>query len=418
MLVYKFGGASVKDVAGVKNVAEIIRMANQPLVVVVSAMGKMTNALEVLVEKFVNREDTAHVLDEIKQYHLQIIDGLWGTRSSPFLDNFYTYFSKLENKLKHTPSLNYDYDYDRIVSYGELLSTSIVSAWLTQTGFNNQWIDAREILRTSNDFREGRILWELSEKLVKEKITFGNCNTYITQGFIGSTVNNQTTTLGREGSDYTAATFGHLLDAESVTVWKDVPGVYNADPRWFPNPELIPEMSFREAIELAFYGATVLHPKTMKPLQNKRIPLFIKSFVEPSLPGTRVHNEVPMQKVLPIFIRKQNQALVSIAPLDFSFIVENNLRDIFDIFTEHRVKVNLMQNSAMSFSVAINYDQRRFEPMMDLLKQKYKVTYNLDAELLTIRHYTPEVVQQYTGHCHILVEQRSRNTANFLYKNE
>ncbi|MFB6320782.1 aspartate kinase [Saccharicrinis sp. FJH54] len=411
MIVYKFGGASVKDADGVKNLKSIVNACEENLVVVVSAMGKMTNALEKVVDAFFAGESTTDLKSEIFDFHKNIISGLFDDDYLP--EHFMMLWSHFENELAKVPSLDFDFDYDRLVSFGELFSTSIVSDYLNAQGTKNYWMDARQILRTSNNFREAKILWDTSMDIARKHFTFSDTGRYVTQGFIGSTLNNQTTTLGREGSDFTAATLAYLLDAVSVTIWKDVPGVLNADPRWFKDAELIPEISYKEATELTFFGAQIIHPKTLKPLQNKQIPMFVKSFYEPSLPGTKVFDEALFFD-LPIYIRKENQALITIYPSDFSFIVEDNIRDVFDIFTRYRVKVNLMQNSALSFSVCINYDKRRFDDMMHELKEEFKVVYNMDVELLTIRNFASSKAIDMTVNRKIYVEQKTRNTASYV----
>ncbi|MFB6343961.1 aspartate kinase [Saccharicrinis sp. FJH62] len=411
MIVYKFGGASVKDAAGVKNLKSIVDACSENLIVVVSAMGKMTNAFEHVVDAFFSGESTAEMKEQIFDFHKSIINQLF--KEDYFPEQFMMLWSHFENELAKVPSLDYDFDYDRLVSFGELFSTAIVSEYLNANGTQNYWTDARQILRTSNNFREAKILWDTSMDMALKHFNFSDTKCYVTQGFIGSTLNNQTTTLGREGSDFTAATLAYLLDAKSVTIWKDVPGVLNADPRWFTEAELIPEISYKEATELTFFGAQIIHPKTLKPLQNKQIPMFVKSFYEPRLPGTKVFDDAVFFD-LPIYIRKENQALVTIYPSDFSFIVEDNIRDVFDIFTRFRVKVNLMQNSALSFSVCINYDKRRFDDMIKELKEEFKVVYNMDVELLTVRNFSSSKAIDFTVNRKIYVEQKTRNTASYV----
>lgn len=411
MIIYKFGGASVKDADGVRNLKTIVEVCNEKLVIVVSAMGKMTNALEHVLEAYFSGDPFNELKEGVFTFHKSIIDTLFG--ADYVSEQFMVLWSLFENELSKVPSLDYDSDYDRIVSFGELFSTTIISEYLNSVNVSNEWLDARQIIRTSNHHREAKVLWDISHEIALREITFSGSNCFLTQGFLGSTLNNQTTTLGREGSDFTAATLAFLLDADSVTIWKDVPGVLNADPRWFENPELIPEISYKDATELTFYGAQVIHPKTLKPLQNKQIPLYVKSFFQPQLPGTKIFDGAATFEK-PIYIRKENQTLITIYPTDFSFIVEDNIRDIFDVFTRHRVKVNLMQNSALSFSVCINFDNRRFEPMIEELKDGFNVVYNLNVEMLTIRNYSLDNALDLISDRKIYVEQRTRNTASYV----
>lgn len=411
MVVYKFGGASVKDAEGVKNLKSILESVEDNVVVVISAMGKMTNAFENIVDKYFHGEDIKKEKGIVFNFHLIIINELFGDSNIP--EQFMLLWSSFENELSRIPSLDYDFDYDRLVSYGELFSTVIVSEYLQFKNLANKWVDARQVLRTSNFFREAKVLWDVSGEIAGNMLSFEESACYITQGFIGSTLNNQTTTLGREGSDFTAAALAYLLDADSVTIWKDVPGVLNADPRWFSEAELIPELSYKEATELTFYGAQIIHPKTLKPLQNKNIPMYVKSFYKPDVSGTKVYEGAEYCH-MPVYIRKEDQALVSISPADFSFIVEDNIRDIFDVFTRHRVKVNLMQNSALSFSASINFDKRRFDDMIAELQQVFKVSYNLNVELLTIRNYNSDKTINLLNNRKMYLEQKTRHTASYI----
>lgn len=411
MIVYKFGGASVKDAEGVRNLKSILESNKENLVIVVSAMGKMTNAMEQVVDAYFAGEPTTRLKEFVFDYHKNIILQLFGSEELP--DYFMMLWSHFENELAKAPSLDYDYDYDRLVAFGELFSTSIISEFLNRNGYANKWIDARQVLRTSNYHREAKVLWDISREIAEKQLSFTDSKCYLTQGFIGSTLNNQTTTLGREGSDFSAAALAYLLNATSITIWKDVAGVLNADPRWFKDAELIPELSYKEATELTFFGAQIIHPKTLKPLQNKQIPLYVKSFYKPSFSGTKVFDDANYFDI-PIYIRKENQALISISPMDFSFIVEDNIRDIFDVFTRFRVKVNLMQNSALSFSVSINYDKRRFDEMIEELKAEFKVYYNLNVELVTIRNFNSKKAIDLTANRKIYMEQKTRNTASYV----
>lgn len=415
MLVYKFGGASVKSGEGVKNLFEIVKNVNQNLVLVVSAMGKTTNSLEEIVKAYFNGDDGwKEKLNLVKKYHFGIIEELFGKDSHGIKTELEIVFNHLETKLQEPASLNYDFEYDQVVSYGEILSTKIVSSFLLFAGFNNKWLDVRTFFKTDNHYREAHIDWELSTKLARKIFDFGNCKAYVVQGFIGSTSENFFTTLGREGSDYTASILSYMLDAEKMVVWKDVPGILNADPRLFPSAQKLPEISYLEAIEMTYYGAQVIHPKTMKPLQNKNIPLYVKSFIEPHLEGSVIHSIDHTLQLVPVIIIKKDQVLISISPTDFSFIAEHNLSDIFALFAKYRIKVNLSQNSALSFSVCTDAMEDKYLEVIEILKQNYKVLYNENAELITIRYYTDEVIAQLTGQRKILVEQKSRKTARFV----
>jgi aspartate kinase len=422
MKVFKFGGASVKDAEAVRNVVNVLKkFQNEPLIVVISAMGKTTNALEKLVNAwFYKEEDPEHTLNEIKQFHYSILNDLFSDRQHPVYDEVNNTFVEIEWAIEDAAQREYDFEYDQIVSVGELLSTKIVSAWLNEQGIKNQWKDVRDFLQTDNTYREGKIDWLLTERLAKEQIQpYFNENKnglILTQGFIGVTSENFTTTLGREGSDYTAAIIAYVMDAECVTIWKDVPGVLNADPKWFDNTVMIEQLSYHDAIELAYFGASVIHPKTIKPLQNKGIPLYVKSFVYPESKGTVINdfeNELPV----PSFIFKMNQVLISIKPTDFSFIVEENLKDIFTCFSKNRIRINIMQNSATSFTVSIDDDPQKVDALVNELKQNFKVLYNRNLELVTIRHYDNATIERVTKGKEVLLEMRTRATVQMVMKN-
>lgn len=420
MQVYKFGGASVKDADSVKNVAEILkRYALQKTIVVVSAMGKTTNALEKLVDAwFFKKGDAEKQLNEIKGYHLEIVNQLFPDRTHPFYTELENTFVEINWIIEDEPTGIYSKEYDQIVGLGEIISTKIISAYLNEKGINNKWIDARGIIQTDNNYREGNVNYELSAAMVKEQLlpAFKAHELVITQGFIGGTSENFTTTLGREGSDYTAALLAYYTDAESVTIWKDVPGVLNADPKWFKNSKKIDELSYHDAIELTYYGATVIHPKTIKPLQNKNIPLYVKSFVKPEEEGTVIRDGDKRLSVAS-YIFKVDQILISIQPKDFSFIAENNLSDIFELFSKYSVKIHMMQNSAISFSVCTDSDPQKTGPLIAELQQQFKVLYNSDVELLTIRNYDQNTIAKLTENKTIFLEQRSRNTMQIVMKN-
>jgi aspartate kinase len=417
MKIYKFGGASVKDANGVINVASIINKCHEPLVVVVSAMGKTTNALEVLVDNYIsgNKQGIDESMDALRLMHQQTIDELFGQHHA-FQTGFERLLDELADRLAKQPTLNYDFDYDQIVPFGELISTAIVSAYLNHVGINSQWIDIRNVIKTDDNYRNPAVLWELTAAFVKNTFTFNKgAACYLTQGFVGSTTTNQTTTLGREGSDYTAAILGNLLNAADVTIWKDVPGVLSADPRWYPKAVKLAEISYWEAIELTYHGAQVIHPKTLKPLQNKNIPLYVKSFIDPMLPGTVVrHLEIDTVPA-PIFILKPNQLFLTLSPRDFSFIVEDNLSDIFAVFGHHKLAINLMQKSALNFSVCIDKN-RKLPELLKALEERYVVRYNDDVELVTVRHYTPEAIAEVTNKKEIIDSQVTRKSARYVVK--
>lgn len=420
MKVFKFGGASVKDADGVKNLASVVkRYGSEKLIIVVSAMGKTTNALERLTQAFFyKKENPETVLNEIREYHLNIMNGLFTNSDHPVYDDVHNTLVELEWAIEDEPTHSYDCEYDQIVSVGEIISTKIVAAYLKEIGFSCTWKDVRDYLKTDNTYREGKVDWDLTGKRITTDLlpVFSSTDIVITQGFIGVTSENFTTTLGREGSDYTAAIFAFCTNADSLTIWKDVPGVLNADPKWFDDTRLIPQMTYQDAIELTYYGATVIHPKTIKPLQNKNIPLLVRSFINPDQEGTRIHNvQTPLP--VPCFIFKINQVLISISPRDFSFIVEENLSSIFSLFSRHRVKVNTMQNSAISLSICVDDDPLKLPELLKDLQKQYRVLYNDQLELVTIRYYDQATIDRVTTGKNILLEVKSRYTAQLVMKN-
>lgn len=418
MKVYKFGGASVKDAQGVINLAAIIAGHEQKeLLIVVSAMGKMTNKLEDLTHAYLQQMDnTAQLLDDIKAFHFDILGELFSDHNDPVYNDIANTFVEIEWLLEEEPGDAPDYIYDQIVSIGEIVSTKIVAAYLKNTGCNVTWADARNYIHTDNNYREGQVNWEKTGQEISRKLRpLLEQSIVVTQGFIGSTSENFTTTLGRDGSDYSAAIFGSCLDASSLTIWKDVPGVLNADPKWFDQTERIPLLSYHDAIELAYYGATIIHPKTIKPLQNKNIPLYVRSFLDPAAKGTDItaaDNHLPV----PSFIFKVNQALISIFPKDFSFIIEENLSHIFSLFHKHKVKINTMLNSAISFSVSFDHDPAKLAALIADLSVNYKVKYNTGLELVTIRYYNQETIDRVTVNKTIILEVKSRNTCQIVMK--
>jgi aspartate kinase len=417
MKVFKFGGASVKDEAGVRNVARVLlHVPDDDLVIVVSAMGKTTNALEQVVWGWAEGRDVQGAVDALRASHLGVLAAVApaGVAAAAELDG---QFDRLETLLRAAPSDSIDRDYDQVVAYGEIWSTVIVSAFLTHAGLENTWIDARAIVRTDDTYRSARIDWPASGPLASSAWAGvgGRPRRMVTQGFIGGGPGGVTTTLGREGSDFSAAILAYLLDAASVTIWKDVPGMFNADPRRFPDTKLLSHISYREAIELSYFGASVIHPRTLQPLQKKHIPLYVRSFADPAAPGSTVDDRSENDSLIPSFIVKPSQLLISITPRDLSFVVEENLSGIFKLFAERRVTIELMQNSAVAFSVAVD-DTPRARGLIGELKQEYEVRYNDGCELVTVRHFDEPTLARLTAAKHVLIEQRSRNTARFVLK--
>ena len=421
MQVFKFGGASVKDAEGVKNVVEVLKQfPNQKIAVVVSAMGKTTNSLERLAKAFFYKTENADIiLEEVKKYHLDICHHLFANSSHPIFIELENTFVELYWAIEDEPTHSFDFEYDQIVSMGEVISTKIISAYLNEVGLQNKWVDARGLIQTDNSYREGKVDFELTETLIKRDLlpVFNSFNSIVTQGFIGGTSENFTTTLGREGSDYTASILAYCLNADNVTIWKDVPGVLNADPKWFSHTKKIDQLSYHDAIELTYYGASVIHPKTIKPLQNKNIPLFVKSFLQPKDEGT-VIKDGEKRLNIPSYIFKIDQVLISIQPKDFSFIAEDNLSDIFEVFAKHGVKINLMQLSAISFSLCCDNDESKVQNLVKELQSQFKILYNSGLELMTVRYYTQETIDTLTSQKIILLEQRSRYTVQMVMRNE
>ncbi|MDR1542947.1 MAG: aspartate kinase [Prevotellaceae bacterium] len=418
MKVYKFGGASVKSAQGVKNLKEIIGKETDNLVVVVSAMGKVTNMLEAVTGSYFNKKpDLTQNLQTVKNFHYNIVTELY-VEKAEIEQRLGEIFAKLEEIIVQKPSLSYDFEYDRIVSFGEILSTTIVSDYLNLQDCKNIFVDVRTCLKSDDNYREGNIEFALSEQFVRETMNFSGTNLYITQGFIAGTITNQTTTLGREGSDYTATLLASMLDAENVTIWKDVPGVMNADPnansKLYSDVKVIPRLSYKEAIELSYCGASIIHPKTVKPLKNKKIPLFVRSFAEPDKVGSVINDFAEKVDMPPIYINKANQVLFTLTPRDFSFIAEEKLSSIFSLLASYKVKVSLIQTSAISFSLCIDYNQATFNKMISEFQDDYEVLYNTDVELITIRHYTQKEVDKIFNERIVFVEQRSRLTVRFV----
>jgi aspartate kinase len=415
MKVFKFGGASVKDADGIKNVYNVLeQVGHDDVLLVISAMGKTTNALEVVIKDYVEKSaELQSSVQEVKKYHNQILMDLFDDENNAVFAAVNKIFADLESFLKNNKSPNYNFVYDQIVSLGEIISTTIVSHYFNYRGLKNQWLDVRDFIKTDNTYRDAMVDWDQTQKNIKN-IKKKNLN--ITQGFLGSDENNFTTTLGREGSDYTAAIFAYCLNAESVTIWKDVPGVLNADPRYFENAVLLNQISYREAIELAFYGATVIHPKTLQPLQKKEIPLYVKSFVNPLLPGTRVSKGADLEPHSPCFIVKKDQLLISLSSLDFSFIMEENISEIFLLLHKYKMKVHLIQNSAISFSVCADDKFGNFPELKAILSKKFHVTHNENVSLYTIRHFNEKSAGAIARNKEVLVRQISRETMQIVTK--
>ncbi|MGU9939464.1 aspartate kinase [Empedobacter brevis] len=387
MKVFKFGGASVKDAAGVRNVAELLQSVGyENTCVIVSAMGKTTNALEEVVKRYFEKNDFEKTINDVKQQHIALAKELFDnpTEVSNEISQF---FDDIVSFLRRNKSPNYSYVYDQIVCCGELISTKIISMYLNSIKIHNEWLDVRDYIKTDNTYREGKVNWTLTEENITKLPQTG---LFITQGFLGSDLNFFTTTLGREGSDYSAAIFAYCLNAESMTIWKDVPGVLNADPRYFDNAELLHHISYEEAIELAYYGASVIHPKTLQPLQQKKIPFFVKSFINPTEAGTEVAKGQPLDPKVPCFILKRDQHLVRLSSKDFSFITEDKLSGIFNKLYDYQIKVNLMQNSAISLSLCLEDKYNNLDKFVADMNEEFKVQAENNVLLYTIRHFNSD----------------------------
>ena len=415
MRIFKFGGASVNSTAAVRNMAAIVqKYYGQPLVIVVSAMGKTTNRLEQLVPGVRPMAEHPLMLEELRNYHLQIISELFSNPDHPVYQDFDRLFAQLAQQSAQTPT-NYNYDYDQTVCFGELLSTTIISHYLNYIGLENLWVDVRQIICTNHNYREGIVDFALTQEAARKFIAaHQNTTTFITQGFIAGTSDGHTTTLGREGSDYSAAILSYCLDADRMTIWKDVPGFLNADPKYFTDTVKIEEIPYNEAIELAYYGASVIHPKTVKPIQNKNIMLDIKSFVTPEAEGSKIGPFDTIRPLTPLYIVKQNQTLLSILPKDFSFIAEDNLQTIFAALARLNIRVNLMQNTALSFSLCIDDNPLLLSQLRDHLQQQFHLRYNRGLKLITIRYYTQEIIDKIVAGRPVLLQQRTRTTAQLI----
>ncbi len=420
MNVFKFGGASVNSAQAVENMAGIVQKHyGEPLLVVVSAMGKTTNLLEKLVPHNNEPPDGFNDnLGQLVQYHTQIVNQLFGDASKPVLAKLNRIFDQINDRIRNA-SFDYNFNYDQIVSFGELMSTTIVSEYLNFKNMKNRWLDVRTVIKTDDHYREGKIDWPLTlsaaDRLLKP--LFNEYKMVVTQGFIAGSAMGATTTLGREGSDYSASVLSFCLDAERMTIWKDVPGFLNADPKFFSQTVKIERIPYNEAIELTYFGASVIHPKTLKPLQNKHIPLLVKSFITPDEDGSTIGDFKTIKPRTPLYIFKNNQILLSILPKDFSFIAEDNLQSIFGSFAQTGLKINMMQNSALSFSVCLDNNDMIFEKLIPLLKKSFKVRYNIGLQLITIRYYNSYIINSIVCQRRILLEQRSRSTVQILVEN-
>ncbi len=419
MKVFKFGGASLKDADGLRNVAAILqKYAGEELVIIVSAMGKMTNALEEVMAAHVKQTGEAQALyDGVKEKHYKLMRELFDANDEVFAA-VNDVFVEGEWVLEEKPSDNYDYMYDQIVCMGELVSSKITAAFLNKSGLKTEWLDARDVVATDNTYREGWVIWDKTrasaQKIVPPMLAKGGF--VLTQGFIGSTSENFTTTLGREGSDYSAAIFSHCLNAESMSIWKDVPGVLNADPRLFEHVIKLDRLSYREAIEMTYYGASVIHPKTIKPLQNKNIPLYVKSFLDPEAPGTEISSDTE-ETYPPIIMVEKNQALLHISTLDYSFVAEHHMARLFGKAADLRLFVNMMQNTAISFTICVPNQPDRIEKFTKDVADEFKVKAELGLELLTIRHYNEETIANLKKGKIVLFEERIRNTLQMVVRN-
>ncbi|MBT9187308.1 aspartate kinase [Zobellia russellii] len=416
MRVFKFGGASVKDADGVKNVVNVLRQTgHENTMVVVSAMGKTTNAMEATVNAYFNDKSAlTAAFQETIAYHDAILRDLFSNNGHEVFALVKGLFDEVQGFLAWNKSPNYNFVYDQVVGYGELISTTILNAYLNDVGIKSNWVDIRDFIKTNDSYRDVSVNWEKTQDRISKGIDKSKLN--ITQGFLGSDDNNFTTTLGREGSDYTAAILAYCLNADSVTIWKDVPGVLNADPRYFSETQLLNNISYREAIELAFYGASVIHPKTLQPLQQKEIPLHVKSFLNPKDPGTTVGKGVGIEPKVPCFIVKKNQVLMKLSSLDFSFIVEDSISELFKLFHDHKMKVDLIQNSAISFSVCVDNRFGRLEDLLNLLKSRFKVVHHEGVSLYTIRHFDEKAIESLQNGHEVLLEQRGKETLQLVVK--
>ena len=416
MRIFKFGGASVKDAEGVRNLVKVLKeVGHENTLLVVSAMDKITNAMEKVVNSyFDDKIGLSAAVQEVIEYHNTILLELFKNEKHLVFEKVKMLFDEVQGFLVWNKSPNYNFVYDQVVGYGELVSTTILSAYLNEVGIKNSWLDVRNFIKTDNCYRDAVVNWEKTQQSISNGVDKNQL--YITQGFLGSDDNNFTTTLGREGSDYTAAIFAYCLNANSVTIWKDVPGVLNADPRYFKETQLLNKISYREAIELAFYGASVIHPKTLQPLQRKEIPLLVKSFINPKGNGTTVGKGTTLDPQVPCYIMKKDQVLMRLSSLDFSFIVENSISELFKMLHDHKMKVDLIQNSAISFSVCVDNKFGQLQELLNLLKSRFNVVCHEGVSLYTIRHFNADAIDSLQKGKEILLEQRANETVQLVVK--
>lgn len=416
MQILKFGGASVRDADGVRNLEKVLQhVGTEKTLIVISAMGKTTNALEKVIEHYFNsKHELQSSIQDVKKYHNGILLELFENESHEVFKVVTALFRELSEFFDRNKSPDYSFVYDQTIGFGELISTTIVSYYLNLKGVKNKWLDVRELIKTNSYYRNAKVEWALTQSKISEAID--EKALHITQGFLGSDGNNFTTTLGREGSDYTAAIFAFCLNAKSVTIWKDVPGVLNADPRFFENPTLLDSLSYEEAIELSYYGASVIHPKTLQPLQQKEIPLYVKCFLEPKNKGTKVGKSLDLSPNVPCYILRKDQILITVSSLDFSYIVEENISHIFKLLHLYKMKVRSIQNSAISFSVCIENSYNHLEPLILQLKAKYNVRLDKAVDLYTIRHYTTDAIEEIQKNKTVLMKQITPKTVQIITK--
>ena len=414
MRILKFGGASVKDAEGVKNLEKVLEITGtSDIVIVVSAMGKTTNALEEVIDHYYHsKHKLQSSIQAVKKYHNAILLDLFENESEPVFEVVSRLFQELTDFFDRNKSPDYNFVYDQTVGYGELVSTTIISYYLNHKGIKNNWLDVRELIKTNTNYRNAKVEWSSTQKNIKTAVSLDKL--IVTQGYIASDINNFTTTLGREGSDYSAAIFAFCLNAKSVTVWKDVPGVLNADPRYFENASLLYQLSYEEAIELSYYGASVIHPKTLQPLQRKEIPLYVKSFLNPKQTGTKIAKNLKLSPNIPCYILRKHQVLISVSSLDFSYIVEENISHIFKLLHLHKMKVHLIQNSAISFSVCIENNFDTLEALLLELKAKYKVSVEKGVNVFTLRHHNQQAIDEIEKNKRVLLKQITPKTVQIL----
>lgn len=416
MRVFKFGGASVRDADGIINLYNIVTEETDRLVIIISAFGKTTNALERLHLAWRDSDPGFQSLfSEIMEYHLQVAEKLFG-KKSPVLEMINGIFLKFNDTLQRRRPDDFDHDYDMIVSNGELWSTIIVEAYLRSRGLNSGWADARQLIITDGRHRDAGVIWRASQNAVKETITFNKADLYVTQGFIGATEEGEATTLGREGSDYSAAIFANILDARDVVVWKDVPGIMNADPDWMPSAVILPHVSYLEAAEMTYSGAKIIHPKTIKPLHNKKIPMLVKSFADHHGAGTIISYDAPHGEMCPVYVKKEGQILISLIPKDLSFVMGENLSRLFSLLAQRGLKVNLVQTGAVSINICADNEEPKISEAMEEMKQEYSVLYNEGVEMLTVRHCTDEAAMKVAGTREVFLSQRTRNTVRMVVR--